>query len=100
MTRDARRKALSGLFVVACGLAVLLALVPLGFILFFVVSQGVQALNLDFFTRMPVPVGETGGGMANSIVGTPGLWTTSLGILNRLIMLPPMTFRCPSSSRP
>jgi phosphate transport system permease protein len=70
MTRDARRKAFSALFVVACGLAVLLALVPLGFILFFVISQGVQALNVDFFTRMPVPVGETGGGMANSIVGT------------------------------
>jgi phosphate transport system permease protein len=44
--------------------------VPLAFILFFVVSQGVQALDLDFFTQMPRPVGETGGGMANAIVGT------------------------------
>ena len=51
-------------------LAVLLALVPLAFILFFVISQGVQALNLDFFTHMPRPVGEPGGGMANAIVGT------------------------------
>ena len=48
----------------------LIALVPLAFILFFVVSQGVQALNLDFFTQMPKPVGEAGGGMANAIVGT------------------------------
>ena len=54
-----------------------LALVPLAFILFFVVSQGIQALNLDFFTHMPKPVGETGGGMANAIVGT--LILTGLG---------------------
>ena len=33
-------------------------------------AQGIQALNLDFFTHMPKPVGEPGGGMANAIVGT------------------------------
>ena len=57
----------------------LLALVPLAFILFFVVSQGICALNLEFFTSMPVPVGETGGGMANAIVGT--LMLVGLGAL-------------------
>ena len=40
--------------------SVLVALVPLAFILFFVVTQGIQALNLDFFTHMPAPVGEAG----------------------------------------
>jgi phosphate transport system permease protein len=70
MTRTARRKILSSVFVALCGLAVLLALVPLALILFFVLSQGIQAVNLEFFTRMPKPVGEVGGGMANSIVGT------------------------------
>ena len=70
MTLDARRRIVSTAFVAACGLAVLLALVPLAMILFFVVSQGVQALNLEFFTQMPKPVGETGGGMLNAIVGT------------------------------
>jgi phosphate transport system permease protein len=70
MTRDAWRKLLSSIFVGACGLSVLIALVPLAFILFFVVSQGVQALNFEFFTNMPRPVGEQGGGMANAIVGT------------------------------
>ena len=64
------RKVTSALFVGACGLAVLLALVPLAFILFFVVSQGVQSLSVGFFTHNPRPVGETGGGMANAIVGT------------------------------
>jgi phosphate transport system permease protein len=79
MTRTARRKLLSSLFVAFCGLSVLIALVPLALILFFVVSQGIQALNFDFFTQMPKPVGEAGGGMGNAIVGT--LILTALGSL-------------------
>jgi phosphate transport system permease protein len=70
MNWDAYRKVKSTVVVWLCGLSVLIALVPLGFILFFVVSQGILSLNLAFFTNLPVPVGETGGGMANSIVGT------------------------------
>jgi hypothetical protein len=38
---------------------VVLALIPLAFVLFFVLSQGIQALNLDFFLNDPRPVGET-----------------------------------------
>jgi len=70
MTLDARRRFLSALFVAACGLSVVLALVPLGLILFFVIGSGVQALNLEFFTALPKPVGEPGGGMLNAFVGT------------------------------
>jgi phosphate transport system permease protein len=70
MTYTRWRKFVSWLFVAFCAGSVLIALVPLAFILFFVVSQGVQALNFEFFTSMPKPVGEPGGGMANSIVGT------------------------------
>jgi phosphate transport system permease protein len=70
MSRTARRKALSSAFVGFCALSVLLALVPLALVLFFVVSQGIRAINVDFFTQMPKPVGEPGGGLANSIVGT------------------------------
>jgi phosphate transport system permease protein len=65
------------MFVTGCGLAVLLALVPLAFVLFFVISRGALALNLAFFTEMPKPVGEPGGGMANAIAGT--LILTGLG---------------------
>ncbi|HVP38989.1 MAG TPA: phosphate ABC transporter permease PstA [Candidatus Saccharimonadales bacterium] len=54
-------------FSLAC---VLLALVPLISILAFIVSQGARAINLDFFIRLPKPVGEAGGGMANAILGT------------------------------
>jgi phosphate transport system permease protein len=64
------RKIISAVFVGACGLAVVVALIPLAFVLFFVLSQGLQSLNLDFFLHNPRPVGETGGGMANAIVGT------------------------------
>jgi phosphate transport system permease protein len=92
MTRDFRRKLLSKLFVGACALSVLLALVPLAFVLFFVVSQGIQSLTLSFFTRMPVPVGEAGGGMANSIVGTliltglAGLMAIPIGVISGIYM--------------
>jgi phosphate transport system permease protein len=74
---NAGRKLLSSLFVGFCALSVLVALVPLAFVLFFVVSEGISAVNLDFFTKMPKPVGEAGGGMANAIVGT--LILTGLG---------------------
>ena len=79
MTHASVRRGLSTLFVGACGLAVLIALVPLAFILFFVIKQGVQALNLDLFTQMPKPAGEVGGGMRNAFVGT--LILTGLGSL-------------------
>jgi phosphate transport system permease protein len=77
VTRTTRRKLASSLFVGFCGLSVLIALVPLGFVLFYVLSEGIQSLSVAFFTQMPKPVGETGGGMANAIVGT--LIMTGLG---------------------
>ena len=70
MRSDAVRRLISKTVMWLCALAVLLALLPLVMVLFFVVTQGILSLNLDFFTHMPVPVGEPGGGMANSIVGT------------------------------
>jgi len=70
MTSALRRKALSAMVMAFCAGSVLLALVPLGLVLFFVVSQGIRSINLAFFTHMPLPVGEPGGGMANAIVGT------------------------------
>ena len=67
---QARRRATSFVMTGLCGLAVLLALVPVAMILTFVISKGIESLNWDFFTQLPKPVGETGGGMANAIVGT------------------------------
>ena len=50
--------------------AALIAIVPLAFIFYYTISKGITYLNLDFFIQMPKPVGESGGGMANAIVGT------------------------------
>jgi phosphate transport system permease protein len=65
-----RRKIYSRIFESLCALAVIVALIPLAMILFYVIKEGFGALNLDFFTKMPKPVGESGGGMANAIAGT------------------------------
>jgi len=51
-------------------IAAALAIVPLIAILLYLLKQGASALSLDFFTNMPKPVGDPGGGMANAIVGT------------------------------
>jgi phosphate transport system permease protein len=65
-----RRRAMNGVMSGVMYLAALLATLPLIFILWHLVKEGAQAIDLDFFTNMPRPVGEAGGGMANAIVGT------------------------------
>jgi phosphate transport system permease protein len=64
------RKLTSAVMTGLCAAAVVIALIPLAFILFFVFRQGIPGLNLAFFTELPRPVGETGGGMANALAGT------------------------------
>jgi phosphate transport system permease protein len=54
----------------ATGLCTLAAVSVLFFILGYLLVRGGGALNWNFFTRLPAPVGETGGGMANAIVGS------------------------------
>jgi phosphate transport system permease protein len=65
-----RRRAMSYVMVALTCIAAALAIVPLVAILGYLIKQGAGALSLDFFTSMPKPVGEPGGGMANAIVGT------------------------------
>ena len=55
------------------GLSILstaLVIVPLVAILVYLIYKGASSLNFAFFTHIPAPVGESGGGMANSIVGS------------------------------
>jgi phosphate transport system permease protein len=47
-----------------------LVMVPLLLILGYLLYKGASSLNLDFFTQIPKPVGESGGGMANAIAGS------------------------------
>jgi len=51
-------------------LSTLLVVTPLVVIFGYLIFRGFSSLNLAFFTKVPVPVGETGGGMANAIVGS------------------------------
>jgi phosphate transport system permease protein len=64
--RTAANYFVSGLSV----LATILVIIPLVAILFYLVYKGASSLNLAFFTHAPAPVGESGGGMANAIVGS------------------------------
>lgn len=48
----------------------LLAIVPLFLVFFHIVINGISSLNWDFFTKLPAPLGEEHGGMANCIVGS------------------------------
>jgi phosphate transport system permease protein len=69
-TSPGRRRLTSAMMVTLTSVAAALAVVPLIAILADLSTQGAGALSLDFFTNMPRPVGETGAGMANAIVGT------------------------------
>ncbi len=53
-----------------CVAAVITAVIPLGLVLAYLMMQGVAGLSWQFFTQLPKPVGESGGGMANAIVGS------------------------------
>ena len=66
----ARRRASSGIMIALTFLSAAVAVVPLVVILGYLIKEGAGALSLDFFTHMPRPAGEPGGGMANAIVGT------------------------------
>lgn len=47
-----------------------LAIIPLAIIFFHVVRSGYSALNYDFITSLPAPIGQPGGGVANALVGS------------------------------
>jgi phosphate transport system permease protein len=51
-------------------LATILVILPLGVIFAELVYKGASSLDWNFFTKIPAPEGETGGGMANAIVGS------------------------------
>jgi len=68
--RTARRKSTNVIMLGLTGVCALVSVSALVFILGYLVWNGGRSLNWDFFTKLPAPVGESGGGMANAIVGT------------------------------
>ncbi len=71
--RIAWRKAVNAVMLSLTGVCALLAVSVLFFILGYLVWHGGRALNREFFTQLPKPVGEAGGGMANAILGSAKL---------------------------
>ncbi len=70
MNRRVLRRLASNTMVGLMVAAVVVAVIPLFLILTDLAVKGASSLSWDFFTKMPVPAGETGGGVANAIVGT------------------------------
>jgi phosphate transport system permease protein len=91
--RDVRRRIMSQLMTSLCVFAVAVALVPVILIFFYVVKQGIASLDWNFFTQMPKPPGETGGGMAHSIVGSlimiglAALFAVPVGVLSGIYIV-------------
>lgn len=67
------RKTTNIVMLTLTGVCTLLAVAVLFFILGYLLWHGGTSLSWNFFTKLPVPVGETGGGMANAIVGSAKL---------------------------
>lgn len=64
--RRFKNAAMNAIFV----LCAILVISPLGFVTFHLIRQGITSVNLAFFTALPKPVGQVGGGMGNAILGT------------------------------
>lgn len=66
----ARRRLVSGVMTGAVGALAVVCVLPLLLIFGYLVVKGAASLNLAFFLHGPVPVGQSGGGVANAIVGS------------------------------
>lgn len=67
------RKFVSNFMLTLTGVCAAVSVSVLFFVLGYLVYNGGTSINWDFFTKLPVPVGEVGGGMANAIVGSAKL---------------------------
>ena len=70
MNRLARREIMGAVMFGLTGLCTLVTISSLFFVLGYLVWHGIGSINLDFFTQLPKPPGEVGGGMANAIAGS------------------------------
>jgi len=64
------RKIKSALASAAAFIAALLVVAPLALVFFYLLKSGATSVNWAFFTHLPAPVGEQGGGMVNAIAGS------------------------------
>jgi phosphate transport system permease protein len=64
--RNRRNRLFKGIIIAGT----LVSTMPLVLILFYIFKQGVSAINWHFLTNLPMPVGESGGGVSNALVGS------------------------------
>src|SRR5689334_2229041 len=70
MKTSPARRIVNAVMLSLSGICTLLVISVLFFILGYLLVHGVKSLDFDFFTKLPKPSGESGGGMANAIVGS------------------------------
>jgi phosphate transport system permease protein len=92
--RKTIRKASNAIMLGFTGLMTIFALIPLFWIIGYVIAKGGQAINLDFFTKLPTPMGVSGGGVLSAIEGT-----IVVTLLATLIAIPPALLAALYSSR-
>ncbi len=73
LTRNRRRKIVNGVMLSLTAVFTVVSVSVLFFVLGFLLLKGGMSVNLAFFTNLPRPVGETGGGMANALTGSAKL---------------------------
>ena len=66
----ARRKWTNTVMLGLCAASAFMAIGVLALILGYVMVNGISYINFDFFTQLPKPVGESGGGVSNAIAGS------------------------------
>lgn len=64
--RNKKNKIFKGIIIAGT----IISTLPLLLILFYIFKQGINAINWNFFTSLPKPVGEAGGGVSNALVGS------------------------------
>jgi len=74
-----RRRATSRVMLTLTGVATVVAVIPLAWIVVYVTVQALPALSLSFLTQLPTPVGVPGGGIANALVGSA--MTVGIGVV-------------------
>ncbi|MEP7354828.1 MAG: phosphate ABC transporter permease PstA [Acidobacteriota bacterium] len=81
-TLSLRRKSVNAIMLALTGVCTVAAVGLLFFVLGYLFVQGGFSLDLNFFTKLPLPTGEIGGGMANALLGSAKvlLLATSIGV--------------------
>ena len=69
-TLSYRRRSVNAVMLFLTGVCTVLTVGVLFFVLGYLVVEGWSSINWNFFTKLPVPVGEIGGGMANALIGS------------------------------